>query len=132
MVLLEDNYFLLEYYEQYNCIYYKSKGFTPSKLFRQNMEKVNKSLQAKKANIFISDLTDSAVISQEDQEWVISEFIQKMIPMGITNPIAIFPTSIFGKLSAQAIQKKIQENEELFPMIFNSKEEAFEWIKNQN
>ncbi len=130
MVIFDSKTVSIEYYSEHNCVYYKAKGYVNSKEFRENAQRIIEAVRDKKVNYLVNDLTDSGVISPEDQAWIVAEFSAKLIPLGVSESIAILPTSIFGKLSAQAVEKKINEEKtSLTPMFFPSKKEAFEWIE---
>ncbi len=131
MILLDDKYVLVEVNQSENYIYYVWKGFVPSNVLKETLNKVLIWIEKYELTKIVSNAQKIGVISQTDQEWLANTFATKMMNSTIIFSAVILPTSVFGKMSGNEIIKKSISNNtsSLITKYFDSKETSLSWVR---
>jgi hypothetical protein len=130
MVQYQSEYLKIELVNNSSTILLTWKGFIPSEIYRESL---NKSLEiAKKYKIkkWISDIKQIKVVGVKDQEWAGTDWLSRAVTSGCYQKQGvIMADDIFGQASAKKILTNIQ-NQEIEIQNFNKLEEAIIWLKN--
>ncbi len=101
------------------------------KIFDTEMVSAIRKTKAKK---IISDTSDMKIMANDAQEYNNDNLIPNWKRLGIKYNAIILPSSIFGKLSAQALKENYDNSKTqsgFIAKMFSNYKSAFEWITEQ-
>lgn len=127
MILLDDQHIIVTYHEDEKCLDYMWKDFVPSILLRERLEKVIKWIEEYKAEALINNLKHVGAVSKEDQMWIAKVFSPALVNAKLKYSVIVLPTSIFGKLANEEVERNIGSNS-IITKHFNDSKKALEWI----
>jgi hypothetical protein len=104
------------------------RGYTEGDDFRQAARSVLQVLEEKGANKLLTDARDMRAMTQEDQQWVDTEWHPRARAAGLTYNAVVQPRSATAKLSVVAVVRKFPAGS-IELAYFTSLEEATKWLR---
>ena len=104
------------------------KGYQNSHQFREGTVRMLSVLQETGAREVLGDIRDMVLISQEDQQWVVGQFIPLAIGSGFRALALLQPRHYFNKVAVQTIAYQVK-SEQLQIRFFEREEEAVRWLR---
>lgn len=105
------------------------KGYVPSAIYREALERSLDIARKHKITNWISDIRHIKIIEDKDREWAIEEWIPKAVSADCYKRQAvIMAKDIFARASARYIISAAQ-NQHVEVQHFTSLEEAKEWLR---
>lgn len=74
------------------------------------------------------DAREIEVLDEDSQRYIAGDFTKEMIKVGIEYSATVSPTDIFAKFAVDDIQNSIKIPESANNKLFQSVEEAFNWL----
>ena len=79
------------------------KGYANSQQFREGTRRMLEVLKEAKATVVLGDITDMILISQDDQQWLIENFLPVAIDAGFRAIALLKPQHYFNKVAVETI-----------------------------
>ncbi|WP_375561285.1 hypothetical protein ACE193_01665 [Bernardetia sp. OM2101] len=117
------------YNEKANCIITRSIGFVYDMELKTFLDKILIFLKEKNTNKLIVDLTYRQTYTDEDQNWIDTNWFPRALQAGLTYFGYVIPNDLFMQMSADEILVKRKGSVNVIP--FGNLEKAVEWIKIQ-
>src|SRR5688572_28616717 len=99
------------------------KGYANSGQFREGTRRMLEVLRDARASVVLGDITEMVLISQEDQQWLVENFLPVAIDAGFKAIALLNPRHYFNKVAVETIAYKVKQ-EKLKISFFESEEEA--------
>lgn len=118
----------VSYDSELHCVISTWHGYASSNQFRAICERVLEMIEKHGVNKSISDNREMSIISQPDQDWILENFMPRLLDSGFKASATILPANHFAKISLDEIVNKIDEGEiriKYFSKIIDAKT----WIK---
>lgn len=140
MELYYDKPFLkISWDAEINCVFTEWKGFVYEADLRTGLNKALELLQTKQAHKFLNDTRKLRVISQEDQAWIVKDWMPRTIKAGLRVSVSVVPES---QLALASFNSALQKAESVIETAarsgngietasFHSYEEALAWIRSR-
>jgi hypothetical protein len=106
------------------------KGYATSREFRAGTERMLEELIRHKATRVFGNIRDMVLISQDDQNWLVEEFLPRAIELGMQHTALVTPVHYFNKVAVESVAYKM-EKEKLSIQFFQSVEEAQAWLRDR-
>jgi hypothetical protein len=87
-------------------------------------------LKEAKATVVLGDITDMILISQDDQQWLIENFLPVAIDAGFRAIALLKPQHYFNKDAVETIAYKVNQ-EKLRISFFENEKEALNWLETE-
>jgi hypothetical protein len=110
------------------CIAVAWKQYATSTQLRFVHESILLLLQMHHLNKILADVTALPNIHEEDQAWIINDWMPRAIAAGLQAAAGKRSSSYFGKLSVDNIQSNVADD--LAIQSFDDLSEARQWLKN--
>ncbi len=117
----------ITYDPELHCVISKWNGYASSNQFRAICERMLEMLQQYDAKKSLSDNREMSIISAPDQEWILRDFMPRLLETGYYASGTILPVNHFAKVSLDEIVSKIDEKEVKIK-YFSKLIDAKEWI----
>jgi len=118
----------VSYDPELECVISTWHGYASSNQFRAICERILETIQKHGATKSISDNREMSIISKPDQDWILSDFMPRLLETGYNASATILPFNHFAKISVEEIVNKINDREirvRYFTRIIDAKQ----WIK---
>ena len=112
-------------------VFVKWKGWANSTEYRAAQEAVILALRENHASRNLIDSTDSRVVSEEDQEWLVHDWMPRAVAAGRHRTAIVLPKSALGRTIAENIDKHPQSKLTKVEH-FETVEEAAAWLSTVN
>jgi len=103
------------------------KGYATSRQFRDGTELMLEILVQNKTFKVLADIKDMAIIGQEDQKWLDTDFLPRATNQGFRVLAVVRPESYFNKVAIESISYRIDKNK-LAINFFDDTMDAREWL----
>ncbi|MCL4515842.1 MAG: STAS/SEC14 domain-containing protein [Firmicutes bacterium] len=127
MIYLELPYVTIQWDESIACVAMKWKGFIPGEDFQNGLNKGVELLAAKQGRKWLSDLSEMAVISQENQAWTDENWFPQAAATGLRFIAVVKPRKVIPQMSLQNIINHVG-NADVATAFFDTPEEAWQWL----
>lgn len=122
-------YITISWDEELKCIVTEWKGFVYGDDFHTGLNKMLELAKSKQATKAVNDTRKLRTISQEDQDWVLKDWISRAIQSGLHFYASIIPEAELAKHSYKNIATKVENKIPLENAQFDSLEKAREWLR---
>jgi hypothetical protein len=112
-------------------VYVKWRGWANSAEYKAAQEAVITALRENHASRNLIDSTDSRVVSDEDQKWLVENWIPRAVAAGRRWTAIVLPKSALGRTIAENIDKHPQSRL-VKVQHFETVEEASAWLSTVN
>jgi hypothetical protein len=109
------------------CVRMRWNGYANSRQFREGTEKMFEQLVQHGARKVLGDIKSMTLIGQEDQQWLLDQFLPRAIREGFRVIALVQPDAYFNKVAVESVAYKIN-HEKLKIRFFNNVAEAQEWL----
>ena len=96
--------------------------------FREILDEIIRALENKKVSIIIADARDMFVISQADQEWILTSWYPRAVEAGFRYQGLILNKNSFSELTVKTISNKYDKST-ITTKYFDSPSAALEWVR---
>jgi len=103
------------------------KGYATSRQFRDGTELMLEILVQNKTFKVLADIKDMAIIGQEDQKWLDTDFLPRATNQGFRVLAVVRPESYFNKVAIESISYRVDKNK-LAINFFDDTMDAREWL----
>ncbi len=117
-----------EYNPELQCVVSVWHGYASSNQFRAICERALDLVIKHDLKKGISDNRGMKNIAVADQEWVMKDFLPRLLATGYHTSATIIPTDHLAQMTLKELSSKIDENE-LKQRFFKMMSEAKTWIK---
>jgi hypothetical protein len=121
----------IKYSQQNDIIYVEWFGKTTSFQFREGNETLIEKIREHNCGRVINDIRKLELISMEDQQWIIQDYLPRSVDAGFKVVAFINPEEVFNKLSVLTVLHSF-EDLPLKSGFFDTVEEAEGWVKSIN
>jgi hypothetical protein len=111
-------------------VHMKWTGYANSGQFRDGTRKMLEVLKESKATVVLGDITDMVLIGQEDQQWLVENFIPVATEAGFRAVALLNPRHYFNKVAVETIAYKVNK-EKLKISFFGDEKAALEWLETE-
>lgn len=118
----------VEYDPELECIISSWHGYASSNQFRAICERALDLVKKHNVKKGISDNRGMSIIAAPDQEWVLKDYLPRVLETGYYASATILPTDHFAKVSLDEISSKIS-GKEIKQKYFDNISDAKEWIR---
>ena len=108
----------------------KWKGYANSQQFREGTRRMLEVLREAKATVVLGDITDMVLISQDDQQWLIENFLPVATDAGFRAIALLKPQHYFNRVAVETIAYKVNK-EKLRISFFETEAEALSWLETE-
>jgi hypothetical protein len=116
--------------EELESVFMEWTGFVQGEVFKQAVNQGLELLIAQKGCKWLADLSQMAVIAQEDQRWLDEEWFPRAAQAGVKYIAMIRPAKVLSQMSVRRVTGKTGDLE-METAYFDSLEKAKEWIKSK-
>jgi hypothetical protein len=109
------------------CVTMTWKGYATTREFREANERVLGALAERKASKLLGDARDFVLIGSEDQTWLSTNWIPRMIGAGLRMVALVTPVFYFNKVAVENVGQRL-DPEELVLQYFDDREAARAWL----
>lgn len=128
MIQFQNEFVVVELVDNATAIVLSWKGYIPSAVYREALEKSLEIAKKHKITNWISDIRHMKILEPEDRLWVSSEWLTKAVSADCYKRQAvIMAKDIFAGASARSIISAAL-NQQIEVQNFTSLEEAKEWL----
>jgi hypothetical protein len=106
-------------------------GYANSSQFRQGTEEMLDKMKRRGTGKVLADIRDMVLIGQEDQNWVLGEFLPRAIKSGFKAIAIVKPVHYFNHVAVVSISNKVQAGQ-LEIRIFDDADAGREWLHSLN
>jgi hypothetical protein len=106
------------------------KGYATESQFRQGTERMLEELVTRGKNKVLGDIREMVLISQEGQDWLISEFLPRAVTSGMRCVALVRPSYYFNKVAVETVAYKVND-ERLRIQFFDDIGDARVWLNTQ-
>lgn len=134
MITYVDNaYGLLTWDDEEKIIYISWKGYAAGGPYREIMNKIIEILKERKATKLHADLRRMKAVTQEDQNWVNSEWLPTIKAAGLASTAMVLPESAIAMLSLNRMMDRSGVRADLQgdTAHFSDMEEAKAWLRSR-
>jgi hypothetical protein len=110
------------------CVRMQWEGYATSAQFRAGTELMYETLVKHGAFKVFGDIKNMVLIGQEDQSWLLHEFLPRAIEAGCRAFALVKPDSYFNKIAVETVNKNIG-NDLVQIRMFETREDAFAWLQ---
>lgn len=103
------------------------KGYATSRQFRDGTELMLEILVQNQTFKVLADIKDMAIIGQEDQKWLDTDFLPRATNQGFRVLAVVRPESYFNKVAIESISYRVDKNK-LAINFFDDTMDAREWL----
>jgi len=125
-VHLENSFIEISYDENINAIVNNWKTAPTSAEFRQGMNAAVEAMRRFDTGALISDTGKLGALSEEDQQWSYTEWLQQALQAGYHSFAVIVSPDIFAQMSVEDTLSQVQN---VTIQYFESYEEGRKWLK---
>jgi hypothetical protein len=130
-VYLEAPYVLIRWDPDGQWVFVQWKAWANSNEYRAAQEMVITALRENHASRNLIDSTDSRVVTEEDQQWLVEDWIPRAIAAGRRWTAIVLPKSALGRTIAENIDKHPRSNR-VKVEHFETVEQAAAWLSTVN
>lgn len=105
------------------------EGYATSAQFREGTETMLNLLIEQRVHKVLGNIRNMVLIGAEDQKWMEVNFLPRAIRFGFKACALVTPTNYFNKIAVQTISF-MAEKEKLQIQLFDTAEEAKQWLEN--
>ncbi|WP_336517672.1 hypothetical protein [Pollutibacter soli] len=99
------------------------KGYATSAQFRQGTELMLESVIQNRTGRVLADIKDMVLIGNEDQQWLLHNFLPRAIAAGFRLLCIVTPDNYFNKVAVETVSYKV-DKEKLSINFFESLDDA--------
>jgi len=100
-----------------------------SEEFRIGMNKIIDLMAEHKTGALLGDTKELGALSEEDQQWSFTEWLEKALQVGYHSFAVIISPDIFAQMSVEDTLTEVQAKTTVTIQYFDDEEKAREWIK---
>jgi hypothetical protein len=116
--------------EQAGIVRMQWKGYANSAQFREGTRRMLEVLKEARASVVLGDITDMVLISQDDQQWLIDNFLPVATDAGFRAIALLNPQHYFNKVAVETIAYKVN-SEKLKISFFGDEQAALDWLEKE-
>lgn len=117
----------MEMDRELNAILFRWNKFASGQEFREGANKLLEYIRSKNVSKLIVDTSGITAHQDEDEEWLINEWIPKIIDAGIQYSVTVRQDSVIAKMDMENFITRLEDHDYV-TMTTASMEEAREWI----
>jgi hypothetical protein len=125
MVYFEAPYLTITWDEANKCVIVVWRGFFSSENMRSGAEKALELVKAKGAKKYLTDTSESRVVTPADQNWIAADWRPRAIEAGLTKMATVIPTDLIAQMAMNRLKTIMNGVETGY---FGSLEEAKSWM----
>jgi hypothetical protein len=132
VVYLDTPQALVEWDPAARCVHLEWRNFMFGEEYRTVLNTVLKALAAHKTGKLLADSRRMRAIPQEDQDWLMKDWVPRSVKAGLKHSAVVLPKSTLGQMSLQRLslvgtgQKLVSTDGSSY---FETLEEAKKWLK---
>ena len=130
-VYLDTQYVLVRWDGDGPWVYVQWRGWANSAEYRAAQEAVILAIRENHASRNLIDSTDARVVSEDDQKWLIENWMPRAVAAGRQWTAIVLPRSALGRTIAENIDKHPRSNSTKVEH-FETVEEAAAWLSTVN
>jgi hypothetical protein len=132
MVYLDTPHVLVQWDSSTRCVVLEWRDFAYGDEYRTALDKVVHALEQNRANKLLSDSRRMKAIPQEDQEWLIKDWVPRAAKAGLKHLAIVLPKSALGQMTLQRLaqvgpDKRLVSNDGT--SYFETVEDAKRWLR---
>jgi hypothetical protein len=125
MIYFEAPYLTISWDEPNACVIVVWRGFFTSEKMRSGAEKALELVKAQGAKKYLTDTSESRVVSPDDQNWIATDWRPRAIEAGLTKMATVIPTDLIARMAMNRLKSIMNGVETGY---FGSMEEAKRWL----
>jgi hypothetical protein len=132
MVYLDTPNALVQWDSFTRCVVLEWRDFAYGDEYRTALNKAIQALEEKQSNKFLSDSRRMKAIPQEDQEWLLKDWVPRATKAGLKHLAIVLPKSTLGQMTLQRLaqagpDKRFISNDGT--SYFEMLEDAKRWLR---
>ncbi len=132
MVYLDTPHALVQWDSATRCVHLEWRNFVFGEEYRKVVDTVLKALTQHKGSKILSDSRKMKAIPQEDQDWLMKDWVPRSAKAGLKHSAVVLPISTLGQMSLQRLSqvgtgKKLVSTDGT--SYFETIEDAKKWLK---
>lgn len=127
-ILYKNKNIIIEYDDPTTCLLVEWHGLIKSDEFREAATQIIKYIENTKAKFILSDNTHWKAISPNDHGWAANNWFPLAEALGVRKLATVLSNDYFNRFAERSIEG-MAEVDCMQIRNFNTKEEAFNWIK---
>jgi hypothetical protein len=104
------------------------QGYATSSQFRKIAESQLQLMEEYSYNKILTDNTNMKVVSMEDQEWIVNNWLPRALKAGYIACATITSKDYFSRIAIENVITKV--GDQLTVQYFDNVEDAADWLKN--
>jgi len=99
--------------------------------FRHVMDKLIEGMAENKTGKILTDTTNMGAIDPDDQQWSVTDWLERALKVGYNRLALILPDEIFTQMSVNDIISQVEGTNPVSIQYFNNIPDARAWLKSQ-
>lgn len=91
-----------------------------------------KAIKDHKALGYLTDVREAAVLTPDNRDYLIGDFIPRIIQAGAKKAATLLPNELFADASMKKLMKDAEERYNFEHRFFQSEDEAINWLQGQS
>lgn len=120
----------MEWDDELEAVLFRWNDFAAGERFREGANRLLQYIRSKNATKLIVDTSGITAHRDEDEEWLVQEWIPKIIEAGVKYSATVRQDSAIAKMDMEDFITRIEEHDYV-SMMTADMEEAREWIANK-
>ncbi len=109
------------------CVVMEWRGYFTSPQFRDANERVLAAIVEHRSTRLLGDVTDFKLIGAEDQEWLNTNWIPRVIDAGVRHVAVVQPVYYFNKVAVETVAQRI-DRDSMTVQYFDDRAAARLWL----